>query len=89
MKLASEHSGDLVHGLSALSLNFQATTNRPALKLASLSLALALGALLFSLLLPGSLVLLLQDIACWGFVAAFGLLTLLATVKVIEGLLDA
>ena len=89
MKLASEHSGGLVQGLTALSLNFPANKYRPLLRPALVGGVLAIGALLLDFLLPARLVLLFQDMACWGFVGAVGVLTLLVTVKIIEGLLDS
>ena len=69
-------------------MNFPANKYRPLLKLALLAVALAPGALLLDFVLPARLVPLFQDMACWGFVGAVGVLTLLVTVKVIEGLLD-
>lgn len=89
MKLASDHPGGLVHGLFALSLSFPASKYRLMLKVFLGAMAVAIGALLFVLLLPVRLVSFFQDMACWGVVGAIALLTLLMTVKVLEGLLDS
>ena len=89
MKLASDHSGGLVHGFSALSLSSSASTYRPALRVIWGFMAVAMGTLLSALLLPLRAVTFFQDVACWGFVSAIALLTLLMTVKVLEGLLDS
>ena len=89
MKLATEDSGGLAKGLFALSLIFPANKHYLLLKVASVAFVPATGALLFALLLPARLVPLFEDLACWVLAGAVGVLALLVTVKVIEGLLDS
>ena len=89
MKLASDQPDGLVHGLSALSLSSPASKYLSLLRVFLGAMSVAIGALLFALLLPARLVPFFQDIACWGFVGGIAALTLLMTVKVLDGLLDS
>ncbi len=88
MKLASEQPGGLVHGLSALSFEIPANKYWPLFKVFLMAVAGAASFQLFAFMLPSSVVPLYQNIACWALVAAIAVLTLLITVKVLEGLLD-
>lgn len=89
MKPASDQPDGLAHGLSALSLSFPANKYRLLLMAFPLAMAMATGILLFALSMPVRLVPFFQDMVCREFVGAIAVLTLLMTVKVLDGLLDS
>ncbi len=88
MTIASGHSGDLVSGSIPRAARLSGQTRNAVPRLAVLALVAALALFAVSLLLPDNLSQIALDLMSWCLVGALAAGVLLASVKVLEGVLD-